>query len=192
MSPLPQRKKTPEELAKLRESLGIPAGAESPEKPAATEEPKDPPPAPSPAEPKPVRSLRKSEQQPAPSPRKDARPGSRIPAHRHSDAELQEIRRQQALATMQSAAPDPKLMPARWFQVIPGYLLAIAGATCFIWREFPLAATAGCAVGALAVALAILMLRPLSRHHAAFIAMIALLVIVFGALHYFPQLRHAT
>jgi K+-transporting ATPase A subunit len=34
--------------------------------------------------------------------------------------------------------------------------------------------------------------KPISRHHAAFIAVIALFVIIFGALHYFPHLRHAT
>ena len=34
--------------------------------------------------------------------------------------------------------------------------------------------------------------KPLSRHHAAFIGVMALFVIVFGALYYFPQLRHGT
>jgi amino acid permease len=34
--------------------------------------------------------------------------------------------------------------------------------------------------------------KPLSLHHAAFIAVMSLFVIVFGALYYFPQLRHGT
>ena len=34
--------------------------------------------------------------------------------------------------------------------------------------------------------------KPVSRHHAAFISVLSLFVLVFGALHYFPYLRHAT
>ena len=55
-----------------------------------------------------------------------------------------------------------------------------------------MAATAGCSTAAMLLAAFIYLRRPISRHHAAFIAVIALFVIVFGALHFFPQLRHAT
>lgn len=198
MSPLPQRKKTAEELAQLRENLGIPPAAGPGTPPAQTPPepaPDEPPSAAAP--PKPVRSLRKSEQATAPE-KPAARPATgpqnrpRIPDQRHSNREIKEIRRRETLAAMTPAPPNPKLVPARWFHIIPGYLLALAGAGCFIWREFPLAATAACEGLAIAVALAILWKRPFSRHHSAFIAMIALLVIVFGTLHFFPQLLHAT
>ena len=241
MSLLPQRKKSPEEIARLRESFGVPSDAASPENPAPppaeetlvphthqadvvhesapaalapmpgpramhslkrSERPPGPPattepdPAPPPAatarlEPKPVRSLKKSEQAPA-APRPETDERGKIPYRRHSDAELQEIRRREALATLNTAAPDPKLFPAHPALIAPGYLLAAAGAACFVFDDYPLAATAGCVAAALLCAAAILLKRPLSRHHAAFIFIIALFVVVFGALHYFPQLRHAT
>ena len=74
----------------------------------------------------------------------------------------------------------------------PGYILAIAGASCFYFYEFPMEATAACAAAALLIAGFIFLRRPISSPHAAFIAVIALFVIVFGALHYFPHLQHAT
>jgi hypothetical protein len=88
--------------------------------------------------------------------------------------------------------PDPRLAVAHPVLIIPGYLLALTGGSYLFHYEFPLAATAGCGAAALLLAAFIFLRRPISRHHAAFIAMIALLVLVFGALHYFPQLRHAT
>lgn len=247
MSLLPQRKKTPEEIAKLRESLGVPGAPEDTnEAPAAVDTiipapheaavvhpgppaSADPTPSPVSRGPKPthslkrsertppgpvenppaapsevaepvaeqvpklVRSLKKSEQGPVsqPDPTATSRLDSKIPFHRHSDQELSEIRRREALAMMQ-ARPNPKLAVAHPALLAPGYVLAIAGASCFYFYEFPMEATAGCAAAALLIAGFIFLRRPISRHHAAFIAVIALFVIVFGALHYFPHLQHAT
>lgn len=237
MSLLPQRKKSPEEIARLRESFGVPSDADSQEIPAPpaaetlvshihqadivhesepaalapmpgpkvphslkrSERPPAPPAKsePPPAapttrlEPKPVRSLKKSEQAPV-TPRRETDERGKIPYRRHSDEELQEIRRREALATLNTAPPDPKLFPAHPVIIAPGYLLAAAGAACFVFDDYPLAATAACAAAALLHAAAIVLKRPLSRHHAAFISILALFVIVFGALHYFPSLRHAT
>ncbi len=246
MSPLPQRKKSPEEIARLRESLGVAPGAlphglpaaDSPSEtlgshihktdlahdagtatlepmpgpkavhslrrserlsapPSSPVEPRsaptpalEPEPPPKKLDPKPVRSLRKSEQIPlAPRPETDER--GKIPYRRHSDEEMNEIRRREALALLNTAPPDPKLLPAHPALIAPGYVMAASGAACFIFEDYPLAATVGCVTAALLIAAAIVMRRPLSRHHAAFILIIALFVIVFGALHYFPQLRHA-
>ena len=251
MSLLPQRKKTAEEIAKLRENLGVPAlpaeasdppatppvealvpthheatvvaaaveAAETPHiepapapiphgpkpvhslkrseripAPSAEETPAETPtPEPAPGSPKPVRSLRKSEQIPVlkPAPAKPSA-DSKIPFHRHSDDEIAEIRRRDALAMMNAHVPNPKLAAAHPALLIPGYLLAIAGGSCFFFYEVPMAATAGCAATALLISGFIFVRRPISRHHAGFIAIIALLVLVFGALHFFPQLRHAT
>jgi hypothetical protein len=256
MSLLPQRKKTAEEIAKLRESLGVPGvsqASESAPPPDATHSPSDgvdtivathheatvvhvtdpepaaePAPLPPPAHhgPKPVHSLKRSERMPeepadearaeAPAtlhlgpapktvrslrkseqaPRQEfphSTPGtsSKIPAHRHNDTELHEIRRREALAMLHPAA-NPKLAVAHPALIVPGYLLAIAGASCFVFYQVPMAATAACSAASLALAAFIFVRRPISRHHAAFIAVIALFVIVFGVLHYFPHLRHAT
>lgn len=251
MSLLPERKKSAEEIARLREHLGIPpgsagdGGASHPQPPtdtlvphvhqadlvhpapaaslspmpaAAAAGPKpvhslkrseresvtgerpSPPATPTatvsapPPDPKPVRSLRKSEQTPPLKPlvRDDSAGDGRIPFRRHSDEELSEIRRREALAVLNAPPPNPRLFAAHPAFIAPGYVFAVAGASCFLFEDFPMAATAGCAAAALLIALAILLRRPISRHHSAFIFIIALFVIVFGALHYFPQLRHAT
>jgi len=187
---LPQRKKTAEELAKLRESLGIPdavppaaAPRWSPDPPPAQPGPAAAEPAggaePPPDEPKPVRSLRKSEQHPLPARRPPPTAGvpageAKLPTRRRSDRELNELRRHAAMETrppiahLQSITAHPVLLGI-------GYLLALAGG-----------------VGGLLVAAFIFRKKPRSTHHAGFIAVIALFVIVFGALYLFPQLRHAS
>lgn len=247
MSALPQRKKTAEEIEKLRENLGVPTlpegETETPATPpadtivpshheatvvhtpeAALLEPapapphhgpkpvhslkrseriptlpadeapaQNPVPAPAPGSPKPVRSLRKSEQVPVlkPAPAEPTA-DSKLPFHRHSDDEIARIRRQDALTMMSSHVPNPKLAAAHFSLLIAGYLFAIAGAFCFFFPNFPMAATAGCSASALIIATFVFFRRPISRHHAGFIAMIALFVLVFGALHFFPHLRNAT
>ena len=222
MSPLPQRKKTAEELAQLRESLGIPqdAGAPAAETDTSpTEAPPAEPETPKPAAPpKPVRSLRKSEQGPAdPVQRIEPLPGSKIPAHRHNERELEQIRRQNALHEMQSSTFDPRKTQAHLAIVLGGYLLAFAGAAiCFpqiytpiyqnlysfgypaqfrngsltLFHPATLAAVAELLASAIAVW--VFLRHFYSRHHSAFIAMIAVLVLIFGALHFFPQLLHAS
>jgi hypothetical protein len=239
MSPLPQRKKSSEEIVRLRESLGIP-GAEHHEEPgppkagpavdiivpanheapvihenAPAELPKPPHqkvhsfkrseqvtvgqeahgsaptvPSPSPRESKPVRSLRKSEWKPVEA-QPESPPDSPLPHHRHSEREIAEIRRREALAVM-NTPPNARLFPAHPAIIIPGYLSAIAGAAGIYFYQFPIAATLGFVTVSLALAAFIGIQKPISRHHAAFISVISLFVLVFGALHYFPSLRHAT
>ncbi|MEI8039489.1 MAG: hypothetical protein WCJ14_13965 [Verrucomicrobiota bacterium] len=280
MSLLPQRKKSPEEIAKLRESLGIPAvppGEELASPPhgapasagsatlpsvedapphgapasagsatlPSVEDAVTPAPLATPSGPKPVRSLkrseqippsanlapvaepavpvlslkpfhslRKSEQLPLPVTRLAEPPvDSNLPFHRHSDDELNDIRRRQALA-MLSPVVNPKLVPAHPALIILGYVAVVAGAVTasleppaittadLSWLRLfghalaydprPLMVPVGCVAAALLVAACIVLYRPFSRHHAAFISVISLFVIIFGALHYFPQLRHGT
>lgn len=249
MSLLPQRKKSPEEIAKLRESLGVPGispEAEQAPPPAETIAPAEAaampetiaparsepavahPPEPVPHGPKPVHSLKRSERvlaqpveepvvaekspPPATPPRaaktvRSLRKSERVPIvpaatagpssepnprfHRHSDKELKEIRRRDALAMMNPVA-NPKLAVAHPALLIPGYLSAVSGSACFYFYEFPMAATASCSGAALLIAGFVFLRRPISRHHAAFIAVIALFVLIFGTLHFFPHLRNAT
>lgn len=264
MSLLPQRKKSVEEIAKLRESLGIPAlqlgeealpvepltqtpgeihargestSAAVPDLPTAelapipqveTHEPKvvrslrrseripvlpvvDPdsfeeipaPAAPEPIPtssplpvaqgPKPVRSLRKSEQVPLPAIQRFEVPvDSKLPAHRHSEREISAFRRQEAIAMQGAHDHHPASLTAHVGMIIPGYLFAVVGAVCFYFYELQLPVPAGCVAVSLVIAAYIFVRKPLSRHHAAFISVAALFVIVFGALHYFPNLQYGT
>ena len=140
--------------------------------------------------PKVVRSLRKSEQGPiapvAPPPA-----DSKLPVHRHSEKEIHEIRRQEMLSA-QNVAGHLKSLTAHSVLIVPGYLFALAAAVGIHFYDFQKENAAGCVLGALLVAAIIFFKKPLSVHHAAFITVAALFVVVFGVLHYFPQLRHGT
>lgn len=189
MSPLPQRRKSPEEIAKLRESFGIPAAD-----PPATPTPETPAPATAPPQQvappaaRPPRSLRKTDEA---IPRLESPLDSNLPHQRHSREEIEAIRRREALSMM-NTPPNKRLFPAHPALVAPGYLVtAIAAAGIWLY-QMPLWATGLCALCALAVSGLLLVRYPVSRHHAAFIAMFALLLLVFASLYYFPQLRHAT
>lgn len=209
---LPQRRKSAEEIAKLRESMGIP-GAAVPAPPASEESAQAAPakpdsPAPAPAPPKPVRSLRKSEQKTE----ERVRPAvplssTGIPLRRRSEEELMEMRRQQITPPDQSIAHIRRLeLP--WPVIVLVYLLPLCGALCAwfaVWSpgvpplDFPAAwmadlsrqpwlAKAGLGAlgffGVLAFALSgwIAWKKPRSSHHAGFIAIVTLLVLVFGIL----------
>ncbi len=213
MSLLPQHKKSAGEIAKLRESLGVHdplSAAETPPDPAEkSHSPKpvhslkhsertpvlaveadSPEPAiiHEPREPKQVRSLRKSEQIPL-SPVHLPAPDSTLPTHRHSEEEIQKIRRQEPLGAPASHLLSHKAHPVI---VIPGYLFAIASAVGYHFYDLQIPVTGPCVAVALLFAGFIYFKKPLSLHHAAFIAVMSLFVIVFGALYYFPQLRHGT
>lgn len=245
MSLLPQRKKSPEEIAKLRESLGVPgasvevnqaagvpangvdkivpasdgtkavhndeSAANHPSSGVAAPRPKPvhslkrservtaPPaipvstPAPSVAPgAKSVRSLRKSEQVPAPAGHHpESPPDSNLPHRRHSDDEIAEIRRREVLSLM-NAQLNPRLLPAHPALIISGYLSTVAGAVGLYFYQLPIVTTAACTLVSLLVSGFIFLRKPISRHHAAFIAAFALFLLVFSSLHYFPSLRHAT
>ncbi|MES2475271.1 MAG: hypothetical protein V4640_05790 [Verrucomicrobiota bacterium] len=256
MNPLPQRKKSAEEIAKLRESFGVPAAeaaalpavdslpAEKPAPMPVAETKLSAPVAPAPPRPtveampvlaemkevrslkrservpvlhpegtetveklpapaapvlvspqaseaKVVRSLRKSEQGPVSAPRHSPRLDSSLPAHRHSDEEINRIRRMEAIGAMSSQEKPPNPI-AHPLLIVPGYLLTATAVAGVYFFEFPLATTAACAATALLVAILIFIRKPLSRHHAAFITVAVLLIVVFGALHYFPQIQHGT
>lgn len=202
MSPLPQRRKSPEEIAKLRDSFGIPGALEAGN--AAKAAPDAEPPAPAPATPsplpepaverapKPIRSLRKSERlAESPGNRPDPPLVSKLPQRRHSNDEIERIRRSEALSTI-NAAPNRRLFPAHPLLITPGYLATVAAACGILFYQIPLWATGACALFALSIAAIIVLRHPVSRHHAAFIVVLAFLLLAFSALHYFPQLRHAT
>ncbi|MES2997017.1 MAG: hypothetical protein V4733_09435 [Verrucomicrobiota bacterium] len=233
MNPLPQRRKTAEELAKLREDLGIPA--EAPSSYSAMVPPPAPLPPPKPAtaitnrtpaaleihgpeetvlpparEPKPVRSLRRSERIPPlePHPRAIAS-ASPIPSVRHSDAELQEIRRLSAIRDLQHTPPDFRMTPARPAVLTAAYLFAATGIAISmpqVYRHLvpsfftlgglqmthPILFVAAAESLALIIALWVWLRRLYSRHHSGFLAIIAFFTLFFATLHFFPRFLHGS
>ncbi len=219
MSLLPQHKKSAEELAKLRESFGTPgpttieeisapeaalpieeAAASEAQQPEATAQMLESLLAAQPVglapPPKIVRSLKRSERLPSPprvsSPR-IVKPvlDAALPICRHSDLQILEIRRLQQLAIQNSGAA-PRVLRAHPVIVALGYLAVVAGAVGYYFYDLEIKVAMGGIAGGLLIAVFIFLRKPLSLHHAAFIAMAALLVIVFGSLHYFPNLQHGT
>jgi len=177
MSALPTRKKSAEELAKLREEMRMPsplppAPAPEPEKVEEVEEPR-----PAPAMKK-VRSLKRSERKPAAEPVAVSRDSSALAAHRHSERELEAMRMREAMGVQSLEVPPAiqhlKHISAHPVLLVLGYLLAFAGG-----------------VGAFPIALYIAIKKPRSRHHAGFMAVIGLFASIVTALHYFPNLNPA-
>lgn len=205
---IPQKKKSPEEIAKLRESLGLP-GSEpvtapdpGPVVPAPPVQAAPPQPAPEPRPPveaKPVRSLRKSERIPSPghTPKPSAA-ASNLPVQRRSETELNRIRRAQAFENRQPPPATHLLaITANPFLVGLGYLLAAAAAlmpfaNSRMWFPAPFALTASLAGASILIAAFIFLKKKRSAHNACFIAAIAFFTLVFSALYYFPQLRNAS
>jgi hypothetical protein len=205
MTPLPERKKSPEEIAALRDQLGIPGDAS---------------PAPAPAEPGPAaassaasvddaavdvdvpvveaapvpiaapHSLRKSEREPVLHVAPEPPPDSPLPVHRHSDEELAALRRRSVFDTQEHAVHMP-VRRAPTVLVIGCYLVAVSPAL-MIYHSLPILLPAAFVLLALGLGAFLFFLRPYSRHHGAFLGIVCLFVITYGALHYFPHLRHAT
>ncbi len=212
MSPLPEKKKSADEISRLREDLGIVprearnAPEEAPSRqPAAREER----PAAPPRGPKPVRSLKRSEREPAPRRRPSAPPAhhgdSPLPESRHSPEELEELRRRDARSALaEGGFKMPHKAPYPLLGV--GYALALGGAASplgmrvlgKLMQDYRVSLAlhqgydllvGGCIVSLL-IAVHVFFHRTLSRHHAAIMAVIALLALVFAVLHYFPDLKY--
>ena len=132
---------------------------------------------------------------------------SQLPHQRHSPQELALARRRDALAVISHGAYQ---LPAAAHPVILacGYLLAIVGTAAptlldglsrltgsytlgMAWSHGYHLLTA-CNLAALPIAAIIFARKSLSRHHAAFMAIIVFFALVFALIHYFSQLRHAT
>lgn len=219
MSTLPTHKKSPEELARLRENLGIPAEFAEPEEqtppqPPSAQAPEPVPhldvssqPAHGPHEPKPVRSLKRSEREPVAVPHPEPAPSSKLPVHRHSPTELTDLRRREAISSLKEGGFELPKSASKPLLAL-AYVLSIGGAASptllrglasltesytlgLVMSEGYHLLVAG-SLAALPVAGYIALKRTQSRHHAAFVAIIAFFALVFAVLHYFPQLRHGT
>ncbi len=198
MNPLPQKKKSAEEIAKLREDMGLPPGIveATPEPEPAPESIVQPEPPRPRTEPKPVRSLRRSERQEPAEPHISSTESwaSSLPAQRRSENELEKIRQREAMQALVTDVP-PAVAQLQAITAHPvvlslGYVLVVGGALGFIAVEDyamvkPEVYALSGSIGGLLVALFIALKKVRSRHHAGFIAMIALVVLVFTVFHHF-------
>jgi len=202
MSALPERKKSAEEIARMREQMGLPFVSPAPvdlpeQKPIEQVEAEARPVSPQ----QPVRSLRRSERGPVETFSPEISPVSGLPVRRRSPQELDELRRRESLRSLSMETPTTvvhfQAKTAHWFLVTFAYLLTLASAAG-TWRElfsiperegYWLAFGGGGA--ALLVAAFIAARKPLSRHHGGFVAVTVALVLVFALLYYYPNLNPA-
>jgi len=187
MSKLPEYKKSPEEIAALRDRLGVRPPAETPPAPAPDPFSDDEPVVlRETVENPPVRPLHDlPDVQPAPI---DEETG--LPVKRHTADELAALRLRGMFDTQDGALTIP-VRRERTVFVLCGYALA-ASAAIPVFHEMPAVLPVSMTFAALAYAAYLFICRPYSRHHGAFIAMLVLFVWIYAALQYFPQLRHAT
>ncbi|MCP5535468.1 MAG: hypothetical protein H7A51_04440 [Akkermansiaceae bacterium] len=107
-----------------------------------------------------------------------------IPDHKHTGNDLEEMRRRNAFAVrppvqhIKNQAVNPLLLGL-------AYILCLSGAGLAIGALYLPAIT--CAALSLLFTLFIFWKKPRSRHHAAIMAIISLLVLVFGTVYYLEQ-----
>ncbi|MEJ6570548.1 MAG: hypothetical protein QNL01_07655 [Akkermansiaceae bacterium] len=112
-----------------------------------------------------------------------------IPGHKRSDNELSELRKRNAFAVR---PPVQQLKNQALHPIILalGYILCLTGAGLAIGEIY--ISGLACASIALLFILFIFWKKPRSRHHAAIMAIISLLVLVFGTVYYLEQFEQTT
>lgn len=207
---IPDKKKSAEEIAALRDQLGIPPERPTeshqapPEKDIPTPQPTPPadheitlPPTtekPAPREPKPIHTLRKKEL-PLAKPTETPTQKTALPTQRHADQEILRFQQAQTLTTPQhNPAAHLLNLAAHPALLTTAYLLAIIAPAASIYLAKSLFAPtkilsitiiASILISSL-LTLFIALRKPRSRHHAAILLIIILLTTVFSALQHLP------
>lgn len=107
-----------------------------------------------------------------------------LPDHKRSDSELDEIRRRNAFAVRPPVQEIKNLAIHPLFLGI-AYILCLTGAGLALGEIYIAGLT--CAALTLLFTLFIFWKKPRSRHHATIMAIISLLVLVFGTVYYLEQ-----
>jgi hypothetical protein len=200
---IPDKKKTPEEIAAFREDLGIPrTAAEQTQSPAP--EHASPPDEPvihldiQEDIPKLTRALqthcfRKQDLPLAPAPPVTTK--TALPTQRHTTDDIAQLRKREALAKLDTPGLDPaahlRAQTAIPFLYVPGYLLAIVAAAAAYQRVHHTTPLVLIALSLL-ITLYIAIRKPRSRHHAALIFIIIFLTAVFCGIHYAPLFHYGS
>lgn len=119
---------------------------------------------------------------------------AKIPERKRDKAELQEMRARNAFA-VKPPLEQLQAQAVHRFILFFFYLICLTGAGLVIKSYYPNGIEMGpifisgmaCAAVGLLVSLWIFWKKPRSRHHAALMAIISLLVLVFGTVYYFEQ-----
>lgn len=175
---LPERKKTPEEIAALRGKLGVPAVVPLEER----------------EEPLPrlgTKPLSEPTPKPEPNPKPVLDPDSGLPVRRHTPGEIQHIQRQLMIEAQQIHSNRGMTMRERPWVIVLGYLFTMS-ILVPIYHELAIGLPMAMLAGAGSFAVFIFLKRPYSKHHGAFIGMIILFVLTYAMVTYFPPLRNAT
>jgi cell division protein FtsW (lipid II flippase) len=119
---------------------------------------------------------------------------AQLPEKRHNRRELQEMRNRNAFAVR---PPVQQLQNQALAKPVLGffYLLAFVAAGFVVYSfssyvpvlELYFKAGFACAIAVMLMAVFIFWRKPRSRHHAAFLLIISLLVLVFGSVYYSEQ-----
>lgn len=185
---IPTQKKTPEELAALREGLGVfqPQNSAPPTP--------QPIPAPVPREPRQIKlkkrrihTLRKIELPLAPA--NQIQNKTPIPPPRHDIADIAEARRRAAIVEYSTASGDPaahlKKLTAHPILLVFAYLPAFA-AIYTAWSTFHFITPISLIFVSGLLTAYIFWTKKRSRHHAAILLIILVMTLVFGGIHYAP------
>lgn len=103
-----------------------------------------------------------------------------IPTHKKSDSELEDLRRNMAFSQRPSAQP---FKPAKLSLPLTLILYMIAIASIVLVAKGIIAIGLSVAAFTLLLALLVFWKKPADSHHASFITMISLLVLVFGSVY---------
>ncbi len=185
---IPSKKKTPEELAALREEFGVFQPQNSaPSTPQPT-------PAPAPREPREIKpkkrrihTLRKVELPLYPA--YQVQNKTSIPQPRHDIADIAEARRRAAIVEYSTASGDPaahlKKLAAHPVLLVLAYLPAFA-AIYTAWSAFHYITPISLIFVSGLLTAYIFWTKKRSRHHAAILFIILVMTLVFGGIHYAP------
>ncbi len=185
---IPTQKKTPEELAALREGHGF---FQPPNSAPPTPQP---PPAPAPQQPREIKpkkrrihSLRKIELPLAAA--SQVQNKTSIPQPRHDIADVAEARRRAAIAEYSTATGDPaahlKKLTAHPILLVFAYLPAFI-AIYTAWNTYYFITPISLIFVSGLLTAYIFWTKKRSRHHAAILLIILVMTLVFGGIHYAP------
>lgn len=205
---IPQKKKSPEEIAALRSQLGIPEIPQESPQEEPTETPQVKQVAPEnlideeTGEPIIVLEIKSSHApqsehhgpEHALAPASPSLSKTKLPTRRHDQKTIAEIRRREILAQVTSTEADPvvqlRKITAHPILLIVTYLPAL-GAPIAAWQNTDYRIPAGLLLLATLLTFYIFLAKKRSRHHAAILTIIITMTLVFGGLHYAPLFNYA-